>query len=30
LFSHEQGLTKRRFAVEELFAGETLDMLGGD
>jgi 4,5-dihydroxyphthalate decarboxylase len=30
LFSHEQGLTKRRFAVEELFAGETLDMLGGN
>jgi hypothetical protein len=30
LFSHEQGLTKRRFSVEDLFAAETLDMLGGD
>lgn len=30
LFSHEQGLTRRRFAVDELFAEETLDLLGGD
>lgn len=27
LYSHEQGLTKRRFAPEELFAEETLDLL---
>jgi 4,5-dihydroxyphthalate decarboxylase len=26
-YSHEQGLTRRRFAVEELFAAETLDHL---
>ena len=26
LYSHEQGLTKRKFAVAELFAEETLDM----
>jgi 4,5-dihydroxyphthalate decarboxylase len=26
LYSHEQGLTKRRFAVEELFAPETLEL----
>jgi 4,5-dihydroxyphthalate decarboxylase len=25
LYSYEQGLTKRRFALEELFAEETLD-----
>ncbi len=28
LYSHEQGLTKRRFAVNELFAPETLDLFG--
>jgi 4,5-dihydroxyphthalate decarboxylase len=28
LFSNEQGLTKRKFAVEELFAPETLALLG--
>lgn len=28
LYSHEQGLTKRKFSVEELFAKETLDLLG--
>jgi 4,5-dihydroxyphthalate decarboxylase len=27
LFSHEQGLTKRKFTVEELFAPETMDLL---
>ncbi len=26
LYSHEQGLTKRKFAVDELFAKETLDL----
>ena len=26
LYSHEQGLTKRHFAVDELFAKETLDL----
>jgi 4,5-dihydroxyphthalate decarboxylase len=26
LFSHEQGLTKRKFTVEELFATETVDL----
>ena len=26
LYSHEQGLTPRRFAVEELFAPETLEL----
>jgi 4,5-dihydroxyphthalate decarboxylase len=26
LYSHEQGLTQRKFAVEELFAKETLDL----
>ena len=26
LYSHEQGLTKRKFAVEELFAPETLEL----
>jgi 4,5-dihydroxyphthalate decarboxylase len=30
LYSHEQGLTKRRFAVEELFAPETLDLFGAE
>jgi 4,5-dihydroxyphthalate decarboxylase len=28
LYSHEQGLTKRKFAVSELFAKETLDLFG--
>jgi 4,5-dihydroxyphthalate decarboxylase len=28
LYSHEQGLTKREFAVAELFAKETLDLFG--
>jgi 4,5-dihydroxyphthalate decarboxylase len=28
LYSHEQGLTQRRFAVNELFAAETLDLFG--
>jgi hypothetical protein len=28
LYSHEQGLTPKRFAVAELFARETLDLLG--
>ena len=27
LYSHEQGLTRRKFAVAELFAKETLDLL---
>jgi hypothetical protein len=26
LYSYEQGLTERRFAVSELFAPETLDL----
>ena len=26
LYSHEQGLTKHKFAVNELFAKETLDL----
>jgi 4,5-dihydroxyphthalate decarboxylase len=26
LYSHEQGLTQRKFAVEELFAAETVDL----
>ena len=30
LYSHEQGLTPRRFAVNELFAPETLQLLDGD
>jgi 4,5-dihydroxyphthalate decarboxylase len=30
LYSHEQGLTKRKFAVDELFAPETLDLGGGN
>jgi hypothetical protein len=30
LFSHEQGLTRRKFAVDELFAEETLDLFSGD
>ena len=30
LFSHEQGLTPRRFAVDELFAEQTLGLLCGD
>ncbi|MGH7793650.1 MAG: ABC transporter substrate-binding protein [Candidatus Binatia bacterium] len=29
-YSHEQGLTQRRFAVEELFAPETLDLFTDD
>ncbi|MBM4299741.1 MAG: ABC transporter substrate-binding protein [Deltaproteobacteria bacterium] len=29
LYSNEQGLTKRKFAVDELFAPETLSLLGG-
>jgi 4,5-dihydroxyphthalate decarboxylase len=29
LFSHEQGLTQRRFAVNELFAPETLELGNG-
>jgi len=28
LYSHEQGLTKRKFAVEELFAPETWALFG--
>jgi 4,5-dihydroxyphthalate decarboxylase len=28
LYSHEQGLTRRRFDVAELFAEETLDLFG--
>jgi 4,5-dihydroxyphthalate decarboxylase len=28
LYSHEQGLTKRKFAVSELFAKDTLDLFG--
>jgi 4,5-dihydroxyphthalate decarboxylase len=30
LYSNEQGLTGRKFAVEELFAPETLDLFAGD
>ena len=30
LYSHEQGLTPRRFTVEELFAPETLDLFAGE
>jgi 4,5-dihydroxyphthalate decarboxylase len=30
LYSHEQGLTKRKFAVDELFAAETLDLGRGN
>lgn len=30
LYSNEQGLTGRKFAVEELFAPETLDLFSGD
>lgn len=30
LYSHEQGLTKRKFAVDELFAPETLDLGRGN
>ncbi|MGE5217703.1 MAG: ABC transporter substrate-binding protein [Chloroflexota bacterium] len=30
LYSHEQGLTSRKFAVEELFAPETLDLFSTD
>jgi 4,5-dihydroxyphthalate decarboxylase len=30
LYSHEQGLTGKRFAVNELFATETLALLDGD
>lgn len=30
LYSHEQGLTSRKFAVNELFAPETLALLGAD
>jgi 4,5-dihydroxyphthalate decarboxylase len=30
LYSHEQGLTPTRFAVNELFAGETLELCGGN
>ena len=30
LYSHEQGLTQRRFAVTELFARETLELCGGN
>lgn len=30
LYSHEQGLTGRRFAVSELFAAETVDMFKRD
>jgi len=29
-YSHEQGLTQRRFAVNELFARETLELCGGN
>ena len=28
LYSHEQGLTSRRFKIEELFADETLELFG--
>jgi 4,5-dihydroxyphthalate decarboxylase len=28
LYSHEQGLTKRRLEVGELFAPETMDWIG--
>jgi 4,5-dihydroxyphthalate decarboxylase len=30
LYSYEQGLTKRKFAVDELFAPETLELCGGN
>jgi 4,5-dihydroxyphthalate decarboxylase len=30
LYSHEQGLTKRKFAVDELFVAETLDLFSGE
>ena len=30
LYSYEQGLTKTKFAVDELFAKETLDLFAGD
>jgi 4,5-dihydroxyphthalate decarboxylase len=30
LYSHEQGLTQKRFAVNELFARETLELCGGN
>jgi 4,5-dihydroxyphthalate decarboxylase len=30
LYSYEQGLTDRKFEVNELFAPETLDLLSGD
>jgi 4,5-dihydroxyphthalate decarboxylase len=30
LYSHEQGLTDRKFAVEELFAPETLELFNDD
>jgi 4,5-dihydroxyphthalate decarboxylase len=30
LYSHEQGLTKRKFTVNELFAPETLDLFGAE
>ncbi len=30
LYSHEQGLTRRRFAISELFAEETLDLFNRD
>jgi len=29
-YSHEQGLTQREFAVNELFAPETLELFGAD
>jgi 4,5-dihydroxyphthalate decarboxylase len=30
LYSHEQGLTKKRFALNEIFAPETLDLFAND
>lgn len=30
LYSHEQGLTKKRFALDEIFAPETLDLFAND
>jgi 4,5-dihydroxyphthalate decarboxylase len=30
LYSHEQGLTKKRFALNEMFAPETLDLFAND
>jgi hypothetical protein len=30
LYSHEQGLTKKKFALAEIFAPETLDLFADD